>query len=613
MKGFALLAAVLMLITPAHADFSYKTTREATGGTMTQAAGDIDPQVSTYYFKGQKMKVVNQQVATILDFDAHTVTSINNATRSYAVRSFADVNAATKAGDEEVKADSKDTGRKMFLNGFDASDLLITLDVAGIDPWTRRAGKTELHLEADTWLSTNIPGSSEVNDFHRRNAGRFPWAAMGGPDPGEPGLDPLKRRTWVRVVESFLQCFDWIDCGYSESLQAAVSEVRRNMTLKHGVPVRQVVRARNYGGADSGAADQWLAEVTMESSDFSTREISPSEFAIPDGYAVGAAPLINLSLLSAPRLSNSTGAGQVPAANSLAVPALSLTKRVDAEYSREARAAGLQGTVLLLLEVTPEGTVHDVRVRRALGMGLDERAVAAAKQWQYKPFDANGRSMTEVVEVPFQVEPRGPWRMVGSKFSFLPMKGLQVKPVLSEYVSPAAAACPKDMVYVPVELTVGSDGTPNDVRVGSTIEDSIGKAAIDAVRSWKFSPATVAGQAEANSGTILLECRAPGTSVSTDTGTSRVGGGVSQPSVIFKVDPDYSEEARRAKYSGTMALSVIVDTEGHARDIRIVKTLGMGLDQEAVIAVNQWRFKPGMKGGQPVNIRATIEVNFRLL
>jgi TonB family protein len=377
--------------------------------------------------------------------------------------------------------------------------------------------------------------------------------------------------------------------------------------------VEQVIRARNYGGADSGAADQWLIEMTMESSDFSTREISLSEFAIPDGYVVGAAPLINLSLLSARRMSNSTGAGQAPAANSAVVPALSLTKRVDAEYSREAREAGLQGTVMLLLEVTPEGTVRDVRVRRTLGLGLDERAVAAAKQWQYKPFNANGRSVMEVVEVPFQVEPRGPWRIVGSKFPFPPMQGLQVKPVLSGYVSPAAAACAKDLVYVPVDLTVGRDGKPNDVRVGATIDDSIGNAALDAVRSWSFSPGTVAGQAEAIPGTILLECRAPATSVSADTGVSLVGGGVSQPAVIFKVDPEYSEEARRAKYSGTVVFSLIVDTEGRAHIIGVVKTLGMGLDQEAVIAVNQWRWKPGMKGGQPVNVRATIEVNFRLL
>jgi TonB family protein len=96
-------------------------------------------------------------------------------------------------------------------------------------------------------------------------------------------------------------------------------------------------------------------------------------------------------------------------------------------------------------------------------------------------------------------------------------------------------------------------------------------------------------------------------------GVFRVGGGVSAPSVIVKVDPEYSEEARKAKYSGTVLLSVIVDHEGHARDIHVVKSLGMGLDEKAVEAVQKWKFKPGMKGGQAVNVRAQIEVNFRLL
>ena len=96
-------------------------------------------------------------------------------------------------------------------------------------------------------------------------------------------------------------------------------------------------------------------------------------------------------------------------------------------------------------------------------------------------------------------------------------------------------------------------------------------------------------------------------------GVFRVGGGVSQPAVIFKVDPEYSEEARKAKYSGAVLLSIIVDTEGRAREIHVVKSLGMGLDEKAVEAVEKWKFRPGMKGGQAVNVRATIEVNFRLL
>jgi periplasmic protein TonB len=105
----------------------------------------------------------------------------------------------------------------------------------------------------------------------------------------------------------------------------------------------------------------------------------------------------------------------------------------------------------------------------------------------------------------------------------------------------------------------------------------------------------------------------PGDGGGIGSGVFRAGGGVSQPAVIFKVDPEYSEEARKAKYSGTVMLAVIVDADGHARDIHVVKSLGMGLDEKAVEAVEKWKFKPGMKGGQAVNVRATIEVNFRLL
>ena len=96
-------------------------------------------------------------------------------------------------------------------------------------------------------------------------------------------------------------------------------------------------------------------------------------------------------------------------------------------------------------------------------------------------------------------------------------------------------------------------------------------------------------------------------------GVFRVGGGVSAPTVLFRVDPEYSEEARKAKYSGTVVLAVIVDTEGHAREIHVVKSLGMGLDEKALEAVAKWKFRPGMRNGVAVNVRAQIEVNFRLL
>jgi TonB family protein len=96
-------------------------------------------------------------------------------------------------------------------------------------------------------------------------------------------------------------------------------------------------------------------------------------------------------------------------------------------------------------------------------------------------------------------------------------------------------------------------------------------------------------------------------------GIYRVGGGVSAPAVLYKIDPEYSEEARKAKYSGTVILYIEVDQSGHARNLRVVKGIGLGLDEKAIEAVNKWRFKPGMKDGKPVVVAAHIEVNFRLL
>ncbi|HKW99882.1 MAG TPA: energy transducer TonB [Bryobacteraceae bacterium] len=96
-------------------------------------------------------------------------------------------------------------------------------------------------------------------------------------------------------------------------------------------------------------------------------------------------------------------------------------------------------------------------------------------------------------------------------------------------------------------------------------------------------------------------------------GVFRVGGGVSAPVVLYKVDPEYSEEARKAKYSGTVVLQLVVDSTGRARDIRVVRSLGLGLDEKAIEAVNKWKFRPGYRNGQPVAVQATIEVNFRLL
>jgi periplasmic protein TonB len=95
-------------------------------------------------------------------------------------------------------------------------------------------------------------------------------------------------------------------------------------------------------------------------------------------------------------------------------------------------------------------------------------------------------------------------------------------------------------------------------------------------------------------------------------GLYHVGGGVAAPQLIFSVDPEFSDEARRAKYQGVCVVSLIVDAQGNPQRVAVVRHLGMGLDEKAVEAVKQYKFKPATLQGKPVPVEVNIEVNFRI-
>jgi periplasmic protein TonB len=104
----------------------------------------------------------------------------------------------------------------------------------------------------------------------------------------------------------------------------------------------------------------------------------------------------------------------------------------------------------------------------------------------------------------------------------------------------------------------------------------------------------------------------PGHGGGTGGGAFRVGGGVSAPKAIYSPDPEYSEEARKVKHMGVVVLWLVVDRDGKPRDIRVLRTLGLGLDEKAMEAVKNWRFEPALKDGKPVDVQITVEVTFHL-
>jgi TonB family protein len=95
-------------------------------------------------------------------------------------------------------------------------------------------------------------------------------------------------------------------------------------------------------------------------------------------------------------------------------------------------------------------------------------------------------------------------------------------------------------------------------------------------------------------------------------GVMRPGGGVSDPVLIYSVEPEFSDAARRAKYQGICVVEIIVDRQGNPQDVHVVRPLGMGLDEKAMEAVRQYRFKPAIYKGHAVPVEVDIEVNFRI-
>jgi TonB family protein len=91
-----------------------------------------------------------------------------------------------------------------------------------------------------------------------------------------------------------------------------------------------------------------------------------------------------------------------------------------------------------------------------------------------------------------------------------------------------------------------------------------------------------------------------------------MGPGITPPRTVSSPEPEFSAEARAAKYRGTVVIGVTVSPEGTPTNIHIIAPLGLGLDAKAVQAVQGWKFTPAMKDGNPVPFEIAVEVDFHL-
>jgi hypothetical protein len=278
MKTAHLLIVMLGCGMAAKADFSYSQTRKSSQA-MPAAGGEA---TTKHFLKGQKMKVDSGKTASIFDFDAQTVTVLDNQQKTYTVTPFGDLGKGLPQTGMNANVDVKETGQKKNINGFTASEVVMTIAMQS----QQGTQAMTMSVEMDMWISNDVPGAKELRAFYAKNGDRFPWAAL-GTGGGNPGM------------------------------QKAIADMQKKMASIGGVPVMQITRMKTagnpqmsaqmeqarakfeemkkQGGQQAAIAEQMLArmggasggsmfEITMESSGFSVNPIADSVFAVPGDY-----------------------------------------------------------------------------------------------------------------------------------------------------------------------------------------------------------------------------------------------------------------------------------------------------------------------------------------
>lgn len=287
-----------------------------------------------------------------------------------------------------------------------------------------------------------------------------------------------------------------------------------------------------------------------------------------------------------------------------------LMHRAPVSYPAEALAKGVEGAVAVQVRIDAGGEVSDAEVIS----GPDELRKTVLQSVLTWHFDRSAASSTRTVNIDFTKPPENA------------QPARQLRSTQREDTAQAASAVPAPVPpRLPMtgrleRITIAGLSDSARIELLSRLPVRVGgewsAESLAAVRAAvkEFDAHLTVGLARTGSGDLFLNIALAATGANSNPdGVYTAGNGVSPPAVLTKADPEYSEEARAAKYSGSVMLQVVVGTDGKADVIDVIRSVGMGLDEKAVEAVQKWTFRPGVLNGVPVPVRALIEVNFRLL
>ncbi len=310
MKTAVLFAFTLAGCLTARADFSYISTSKVTGGSAAAMAGQAANRTTKLSLKGQKLASSTPENTVIIDFGAQTVTTINTAQKTYTVKKFGEVNSSAATVDATVEV--KDTGQKKTVNGFNASEVIVTVNT---EMETGRGPAMKMQMEMDLWISSEVPGVAELRDFYKKNLANFPWNAMMG------GTNPSMQKAMVQLQKKMAE-LDGVEvervirvkpAGGTQMPAMPAMPQMPQMTAAQQAQMQQAMAKMQamsqQGGPGAAAAQQAMAamanmgrggptaaggaqgsgagslmEITSDSSGFSNASVSDSAFAIPEGF-----------------------------------------------------------------------------------------------------------------------------------------------------------------------------------------------------------------------------------------------------------------------------------------------------------------------------------------
>jgi TonB family protein len=157
---------------------------------------------------------------------------------------------------------------------------------------------------------------------------------------------------------------------------------------------------------------------------------------------------------------------------------------------------------------------------------------------------------------------------------------------------------------VVVGALMGEDGQIKTMRVLKGLGYGLDEMALSSIQQWTFSPATRLGTPTS----VYAQVDVP--FILDAANALRMGPGMIRPSPQYRVQPQCTDAADRAGYQGTVAVQLLVKKDGTVAILRVIQGLGLGLTDNAMDALKQWKFNPGQKDGQAADIVVNPEVNF---